>query len=94
MLTITPRALNVIRRVTGHRSVGPESGLRIARRQDPSAPLAISTVSGPGPDDAVLERPGARVYLDAGAARRVDGGELDAVTDPDGRVQFVLRSAA
>jgi Fe-S cluster assembly iron-binding protein IscA len=92
VLTITPKALTVMRRVTAHPTLKPTSGLRIGRRAKRSAPLEVRAVEEPRPGDAVLEESGARLYLGPDAARRVEGGELDAITDPAGRVHFVLRA--
>lgn len=94
MLTITPEALTVIRRVTTHPKMEPTAGLRVASRPDSSAPLEVRVVDRPRPGDSVVERRGSRLYLDREAAHRVRGGELDAVTDREGRVHFVLRDAA
>ncbi|GAB3242096.1 Fe-S cluster assembly protein HesB [Nocardioides dilutus] len=93
MLSITPRALAVLRRVTAHPKLTPTSGLRIAPHEAPSRPMQVRAVSGPHPDDRVLEQDGARLYLGRGADVQVEGRELDAVTDDEGRVQFILRSA-
>lgn len=94
MLTITPDALTIIRRVTTHPSMQPEGGLRIASRANTSAPLEVRAVSGPGEHDVVVDRSGARLYVGSDVTGRIDDGELDAVTDDGGRVQFVLRPAA
>lgn len=93
MLTITPRALSVIERVTDHPRLEPTSGLRIARCEDSSAGLEVRAVSRPCPGDSVIERPGARLYVDEQARSRVDGCELD-VKGHDEPIQFVLRNAA
>lgn len=94
MLTITPSALAVIRRVTAHRALAPTSGLRIARRDEPSSSLRVKAVRGPYPGDSVWERADARLYLGPGAHRRIEARQLDVVTAPNGRVQFILRRAA
>ena len=94
MLSVTPQALSVMQRVTGHPTMEPTSGLRIACGDEPSEPLQVRAVQGPLPGDRVLERDGARLYLEPGAAGTVEGRELDAVSDPKGRVQFILKSAA
>ena len=93
MMTITAHALAVIQRVTAHPTMEPTSGLRIARRDRSPAPLGVTAVQRPEPGDSVLERDGARLYLGPDAARRVEGRRLDAVTDPAGRVQFLLTAA-
>lgn len=94
MITITPRALTVIRRVTTHPSMKSTAGVRIACREDAKAPLQVRAVETPRVGDRVLERAGGRLYLESNAARRVEGRELDAVIEPDGRVQFIMRAAA
>ena len=91
MITMTPQAHDVVRRVTAHPLVGRRSGLRIAARRPRAQRLAVTTVAEPEPGDHVVERDGARVYLDQEAAPRVDGRLLDAVTEDSGRVQFVVR---
>lgn len=90
MLEITPKALAIIQHVTSHPRLEPTSGLRIADAGDPH--LRVRIVNGPDSDDAVLEREGGRLYLGPGAAERLRGQELDAVTEHDGSVHFVLRA--
>ena len=92
MITITPRALAVMRRVTAHPRLKPTSGLRIANGDEPDKSRQVETVPGPLPGDRVLEEKGARLILGPGADAQIEGGELDAVIGPEGRVQFILRS--
>jgi iron-sulfur cluster assembly protein len=101
MVDLTSDALTVIRQVTDHPRLAATSGVRIARRQSQSerpssedAPLLVGIVNEPAPGDIVIQCPGARLYLEPVAARRVGDGALDAVTADDGRVHFVLRAAA
>lgn len=94
MLTITPRASTVIQQVTAHPRLAPSSGLRIAPRADPRAALEVAIAYQPQPGDRVVEQDGGRLFLAPSAVDRVDGQELDAVTDGEGRVQFVSRKAA
>jgi Fe-S cluster assembly iron-binding protein IscA len=84
----------VLRRVTNHPTLAETSGLRIARPDRSGAPLQVRTVYAPEPGDGVVERDGARLILGPGAARRLTGHTLDAVSDEEGRVQFVLEAAA
>jgi Fe-S cluster assembly iron-binding protein IscA len=91
MLSITPRALAVIRRVTAHPKLKWTSGLRIAQPDEPSKPLLVGAVADPAPGDQVHEEGGGRLYLGPGAEAQVEGCELDAVTDAEGRVQFIVR---
>lgn len=82
-----------MQRVTGHPALEPTSGVRIACLDEPSEPLQVRAVQGPLPGDRVLERSGARLFLEPEAAGRIEGRRLDAVTDPAGRVQFILKAA-
>ena len=93
MVTITTNALTVIRRVTGHPTMEAGSGVRIARRDAPGEPLEVRAVHQPRPGDHVVETEGARLILGPEAATHVEGRRLDARTDADGRVQFVLQAA-
>lgn len=92
MLAITPEALAVIQRVTSHPRLEPTSGLRIADAGGPH--LRVRVVNRPDSEDAVLEREGGRLYLGPGAVQRLRGHELDAITEHDGSVHFVLRAAS
>jgi Fe-S cluster assembly iron-binding protein IscA len=56
--------------------------------------MEVSTVQGPRPGDRVVEHGGGLLYVAPEAARRVADRELDAVTEADGRVQFILKAAA
>ena len=93
MITFTQQAIAVMRQVTAHPKLAPSSGLRIAASRDRDG-FQVRTVRGPEPGDQVVEEQGGRLYLGPQAARRVDGHVLDAVTDPHGRVQVVMRTAA
>ncbi len=94
MLTITPQALGVIRQVSASAALEPSPGVRIAAGPGSSASLEVRAVPAPHPGDSMVERGGARLYLDRVASGQLEGRELDAVNDPDGRVRFTLRSAA
>lgn len=91
MLTMTPKALSVVRAVTAHPRLGEDSGLRIAGTQAKPQPLQVGAVSGPRPGDEVVERDGARIYLGPAAARQIGGRRLDVVKEPGGRVHFVVK---
>ena len=93
MVTISSRALAVIRQVTGHPRLKPTSGVRIARPEDSGEDLMVGAVNEPSPGDQVVERDGARLYLGPVAARKVRNRGLDATTDENGRVTFVLKDS-
>ena len=93
MFTMTQKARAVVRRVTAHPRLGRESGLRIASQDEDTDALGVAMASGPKRGDEVVERDGARVFLDEEAVPRVRGRLLDAVTEDGGRVRFVVRHA-
>jgi Fe-S cluster assembly iron-binding protein IscA len=93
MITMTRRALAVIRKVTANPRLDPNSGLRIAKTNQKSTQLQVRTATGPSAGDEVIERHGARIFLGPGAVWRVQGRLLDAVTERGGRVHFVLMDA-
>ncbi|MFZ2012718.1 MAG: Fe-S cluster assembly protein HesB [Nocardioides sp.] len=93
MLTMTPKALSVVRSVTAHPRLGANSGLRIASRRATSQPLQVGAVSGPRPGDRVVERDGARIFLGPVAARQIAGRRLDVMKEPNGRIHFVVKNA-
>lgn len=90
LMSITRDALEAIKTVT---DVG-EGGLRISAgstaSMDGHGPaLTLEPVLAPDPDDAVIDAEGTHVYLDAPAARLLDGKVLDAEPEGDG-VRFSI----
>ena len=53
----------------------------------------LSLARGPIDDDRVLERSGARLFLERGVARDLDDKVLDATVEPRGRFSFSLDGA-
>ena len=91
MFSMTPKAREVVRRVTAHPRIGARSGLRIASQGADEQALGVSPAAQPADGDEVVEGDGARVFLDEPAVPRVRGRLLDAVTR-NGRVHFVVRA--
>ena len=94
MLTISREALSVIRRISTHPSTPVTAGLRIAHNEAWSSMFGVEMVKRPSPGDSFVERDGAHLYLCPQAARRLDGHRLDAKTQDDGKVTFVLKKAS
>jgi iron-sulfur cluster assembly protein len=92
MFTMTQAAQDVVRRVTAHPRIGRTSGLRIAAQGPGDEALGVRTAAAPERGDEVVERDGARVFLDRRAVPRLRNRLLDAVTEKNGRVRFVLRT--
>lgn len=92
MLTMTNKALSVVRAVTAHPKLDASSGLRIAQ-QGGTRQLGVRVVQRPRPGDVVIERSGGRVYVAPVVARRLRGRVLDVRRDAEGRVEFLLKAA-
>lgn len=94
LLTLTTHARDILRKVPFQPAFGPGAGLRIARSQSKEGVFLTALASAPSQDDDVVDDDGARVFLGPVAARRFDGGSLDARTDDRGRIEFVVRTPA
>jgi iron-sulfur cluster assembly protein len=92
MLVLTERATVVIRSISEQPDVPDSAGLRIAAGGDSDRSFSAVPTAEPADGDQVIEADGARVFLDAEAATRLDDQVLDAVVDDDNRVGFVLAS--
>ena len=90
MLILTERATSVIRSIPERTDHPETAGLRIATATDGQRRLSAMPADSPETGDQVIENEGARVFLDADAASRLDDQVLDAVIDNDNRVEFVL----
>jgi iron-sulfur cluster assembly protein len=87
MLTLTDNAAAVIRDLTAHEHEASSGGLRIAT-DHAAGTLTFSLADSPALGDQVVDRDGARVFLDPPAAQILDTKALDAEVDSEGRVQF------
>jgi iron-sulfur cluster assembly protein len=90
MLILTDKATNVIRSIPERPEYPDTAGLRIAATAEGQARLSAMPAETPEAGDQVIENEGARVFLDAEAAARLDDQVLDAVIDAENRVEFVL----
>jgi len=89
VLTLTDRAAETIRILTSQPGVPADTGLRMSLQDGEAGTLALS-LTGPQPDDTVIEDAGARVFVQQDAAVVVAGRELDAQLDEQGRASFRL----
>ena len=97
MLMVTTHASEAIQAILSNASLPPGSaGLRIvpgtpADGATPSdVPLQLEVASQPGDEDEVVAEGGTNVYLEETVAPILDDKILDAQTDPEGKVRFVL----
>jgi Fe-S cluster assembly iron-binding protein IscA len=89
MLILTDKATNVIRSIAERPEYPDTAGLRIAASSGGER-LSAAPAENPEIGDQILDNGGARVFLDADAAERLDDQVLDAVVDDQNRVEFVL----
>lgn len=93
MLTLTDEATEAIQGLVGSR---PGAGLRIfpesPMANGDEAQLGLSISDEPEPTDEVVEKSGAKVFLDQEVAPLVDGRTLDARPMGDQKVQFAFLS--
>lgn len=89
MLTLTDNAVVAIRNITAQQEVPDGSGVRIAT-DDQAGALTLSLAPQPAEGDQVVDREGARLFVDEQAAPLLDDKALDASVDGQGAVQFSL----
>jgi iron-sulfur cluster assembly protein len=90
MLILTEKATNVIRSIAERPEYPDTAGLRIAVTPEGQGHLRALPAQSPETGDQVIENEGARVFLDADAATRLDDQVLDAVIDDQNQVEFML----
>ncbi len=82
-LTLTPRSCAAIQKTVAAAGLGGDGGgLRIAvrhRRKGGGTQYRFAVEAQPAETDYVVERQGARVYVDPFSAQDVDGGTIDYV---------------
>ena len=88
MLTLTDNAATQIRGLVDQPDIPDEGGVRIASSADGA--LTLSIAPGPTDGDAVVDKDGARVFLEPEADQLLDGRQLDAGVDPEGGVRFSI----
>jgi iron-sulfur cluster assembly accessory protein len=90
MITISEVAADKIKEILNAEGV-PNHGLRVSASEGgccgPSYEIMIDDKAGDG--DSVIEKNGAKLYLDASTAKTLDGAELGFVSDERGE-GFVL----
>src|SRR5262245_17645702 len=89
LVTLTAQAVAAIQNLTSQNDAPPGSGLRITT-DDTRGALQLSLAPNPAQGDAVVESGGARLFLDTNVAAAMGESELDARTEPDGKVLFTL----
>ncbi|MDY7088529.1 MAG: Fe-S cluster assembly protein HesB [Actinomycetota bacterium] len=94
MFTVSGSATAAIREIVTQPGIPEGSGLRIAVDEEPGA-LSISVAPLPQPGDTVFEAGrDASLFIAEGAGDLLADKIMDARTESDGRVRFVLDTAA
>ena len=87
MLDLTDNATSVIRSIAERPESPDDAGLRVAAGGE-SDRLTVAAADGPQEGDQVVEKEGARVFLDQQAAEILDDRVLDAQVGDEGGVEF------
>lgn len=87
MLTITPKASELIREILAAENSPEGSVLRITPQ--PDAGLVVSVTDSPQPDDEIVQGDEIEVCVEPTAAQMLEDKELDA-TVAEGRVNFSI----
>jgi iron-sulfur cluster assembly protein len=93
MLILTEAAAEVVKSFTSNPQVPDGAGLRIASSTPDSGDgdsLQVTATTEPAENDQVIEKEGARVYVEQQAALYLDDKVLDAQVDGEGKAHFYL----
>lgn len=90
MLTLTETASSVVKTIVAQSPSTETGGLRIQGAGTQETEFQVSVVPQPEMTDSVVERDGARVFLEPGAAIVLDDKVLDAQVAEDGSVRFAI----
>ncbi|MDU0314593.1 hypothetical protein RKE38_12910 [Phycicoccus sp. M110.8] len=93
MLTLTENASTIVKTLVEQNLPTDEAGLRFSHEGANSGALTVTTAEAAEPGDAVVERDGAKVFLDETAAVALGDQVLDATVDEAGSVQFSIAPA-
>jgi Fe-S cluster assembly iron-binding protein IscA len=91
MLTLTPAAAEVVRRILADAAPEDTAGLRIAPGEPTPEGVAfeMTLVNAPEEDDETVEEEGATIFLEPAAAEMLDDKILDAEVADD-QVRFAV----
>jgi Fe-S cluster assembly iron-binding protein IscA len=89
MLVLTKTATTAIHNLVDRPEIPDGAGLRIATTNDGADRLTVAATT-PEQGDQVIEKDGARVFLEAESAEILDDKILDARLDDQGGVKFLV----
>jgi iron-sulfur cluster assembly protein len=90
MLTLTENASTIVKTLVDQNLPTEDAGLRFSKQDAEQDGLTVTTAEQAEPGDALVEKDGAKVFLDETAAVALGDQVLDASVDESGGVQFSL----
>jgi iron-sulfur cluster assembly protein len=90
MLDLTSNATSVIRSIAERPELPDEAGLRVAAGDGDQGQFSVAATGAPEQGDLIVEKEGARVFLDPQAAVVLDDKVLDVQVGEEGKVEFLL----
>jgi iron-sulfur cluster assembly protein len=93
VLTLTENASNIVKTIVEQTSGSDDAGLRFSQAGVEDA-LSVAPAEAAEPEDQVVEKDGAKVFLDKDASVALGDKILDAQVDPEGSVQFSIAPQA
>lgn len=94
MLTLTENASNIVKTIVEQTGGSDTAGLRFSQESAGDGALAVAPAETAQPEDEVVEKDGAKVFLDKDASVALGDKILDAQVDPEGSVQFSIAPQA
>ena len=97
MLTLTDNASSIVKAIVEQNGGSEDAGLRFSAEPAEGAQqgaLAVTTVESGEPGDQVVDKDGAKVYLEETAAVALGDQVLDASVDQSGAVLFSITPSA
>ncbi|MCA2219028.1 hypothetical protein [Jidongwangia harbinensis] len=92
MFTVSDTAADAIRELVANTDAPQGTGLRIATHPGATS-LEAALSAEPQPGDTIYHAGEAHILVDESAADALDGEAIDAMTDDNGHVQFILGPA-
>ncbi len=93
MLTLTENASTIVKTLVDQNLPTEDAGLRFSQESGQESALTVTTAEQAEPGDEVVEKNGAKVFLDETAAVALGDQVLDAEVDDTGSVQFSITPA-
>ena len=90
MLTLTDSASTVVKTLIERTPDVTDAALRISASEAGATDLSLAVATQAEPNDTVIERAGAKVFVEQNAALVLEDKVLDAQIDDEGGVRFSI----